>query len=550
MLSRVGDWFLEIVSLPERRRFLQESSVRLADYYHDFAIRNKDIPDAMEDEFKDVIHVAELLLKRRKWDQLIGLADALSAYMQERGYWDDALWLYSAALDGVEKKLVRIFQPPLPLDWNRKISLLTKLGSISVQQGYFQEAEQYLAHAMQTAELIQNKNLQAQISNILASLSRLQGQPEKSQEYVLQSKRLLPHVSTQLSSEYLQLISQGNFNEAKRGALAQLEMARHNKDRKAEAETLCNLGALAVREGNQSEALAAYQQAIAICSANQYRDEEQGARHGMAKALAAFGRLVEGNQILDQVMDFYARKGSQSAILDVLIDRGGIYVDLKEFGPAEECFQQAMKIAIHLESVSQLAICFFQLGSLCSKRDDLDGAIRNYEQFLQAAEESQHRQMIEIACESLAMALLEKGSYEEARLPLNRRLEISRSLHWKSEEAFTLYLLGVMETKLAPYANAESLFQQSIALYNNLGNTVGAGRGLYYLSEIYFDQEQFTLSWDCMAQLVPLVNPSNREELLSLTLLGLDRFAEVSRYREQAIMLRNSLAIVELDGEQ
>ena len=550
MLSRVGDWFLEIVSLPERRRFLQESSVRLADYYHDFAIRNKDIPDAMEDEFKDVIHAAEILLKRRKWDQLIGLAEALSAFMQERGYWDDALWLYSAALDGVEKKLVRIFQPPLPLDWNRKISLLTKLGSISVQQGYFQEAEQYLAHAMQTAELIQNKNLQAQISNILASLSRLQGQPEKSQEYLLQSKRLLPDVSTQLSSEYLQLISQGNFNEAKRGALAQLEMARQNKDRKAEVETLCNLGALAVREGNQSEALAAYQQAIAICSANQYRDEEQGARHGMAKALAAFGRLVEGNQILDQVMDFYARKGSQSAILDVLIDQGGIYVDLKEFGPAEECFQQAMKIAIHLESVSQLAICFFQLGSLCSKRDDLDGAIRNYEQFLQAAEESQHRQMIEIACESLAMALLEKGSYEEARLPLNRRLEISRSLHWKSEEAFTLYLLGVMETKLASYANAESLFQQSIALYNNLGNTVGAGRGLYSLSEIYFDQEQFTLSWDCMAQLVPLVNPSNREELLSLTLLGLDRFAEVSQYREQAIMLRNSLAIVELDGEQ
>lgn len=550
MLSRVGDWFLEIVSLPERRRFLQESSVRLADYYHDFAIRNKDIPDAMEDEFKDVIHAAEILLKRRKWDQLIGLAEALSAFMQERGYWDDALWLYSAALDGVEKKLVRIFQPPLPLDWNRKISLLTKLGSISVQQGYFQEAEQYLTHAMQTAELIQNKNLQAQISNILASLSRLQGQPEKSQEYVLQSKRLLPDVSTQLSSEYLQLISQGNFNEAKRGALAQLEMARQNKDRKAEVETLCNLGALAVREGNQSEALAAYQQAIAICSANQYLDEEQGARHGMAKALAAFGRLVEGNQILDQVMDFYARKGSQSAILDVLIDQGGIYVDLKEFGPAEECFQQAMKIAIHLESVSQLAICFFQLGSLCSKRDDLDGAIRNYEQFLQAAEESQHRQMIEIACESLAMALLEKGSYEEARLPLNRRLEISRSLHWKSEEAFTLYLLGVMETKLASYANAESLFQQSIALYNNLGNTVGAGRGLYSLSEIYFDQEQFTLSWDCMAQLVPLVNPSNREELLSLTILGLDRFAEVSQYREQAIMLRNSLAIVELDGEQ
>ncbi|WKZ48554.1 MAG: tetratricopeptide repeat protein [Anaerolineales bacterium] len=550
MLSRLGDWFLEIVSLPERRRFLQESSVRLADYYHNFAIRNKDIPDAMEDEFKDVIHAAELLLKRRKWDQLIGLAEALSAFMQERGYWDDALWLYSAALDGVEKRLLRIFQPPLPLDWNRKISLLTKLGSISVQQGYFQEAEQYLAHAMQTAELIQNKNLQAQISNILASLSRLQGQPEKSQEYVLQSKRLLPDVSTQLSSEYLQLISQGNFNEAKRGALAQLEMARQNKDRKAEAETLCNLGALAVREGNQSEALSAYQQAIAICSANQYQDEEQGACHGMAKALAAFGRLAEGNQILDQVMDFSARKGSQSAILDVLIDQGGIYVDLKEFGPAEECFQQAMKIAIHLESVSQLAICFFQLGSLCSKRDDLDGAIRNYEQFLQAAEESQHQQMIEIACESLAMALLQKGSYEEARLPLNRRLEISRSLHWKPEEAFTLYLLGVMETKLASYANAESLFQQSIALYNNLGNIIGAGRGLYSLSEIYFDQEQFILSWGCMAQLIPLVNPSNREELLSLTLLGLDRFAEVPQYREQAIMLRNSLAIVELDGGQ
>ena len=550
MLSRMGDWFLEMVSLPERRRFLQASSVRLADYYHGFAIRNKDDPDALEDEFKDVIHAAELLLKRRKWDQLLGMAEALSAFMGERGFWNDALWLYSAALDGVEKRLVRIFQPPLPLDWNRKISLLTKLGSISLQQGYFQEAEQYLVHAMQTAELIQNKNFQAQISNILASLSRLQGQPEKSQEYVLQSKRLLPDVSTQLSSEYLQLISRGNFNEARRGTLAQLEMARQNKDRKAEAETLCNFGALAVREGSQSEALTAYQQAIAICSANQYQDEEQVAWHGMAKALATFGRLAEGHQILDQVMDFYTRRGSQSAILDVLIDQGGIYVDLKEFDRAEECFQRAMQIAIHLESVSQLAICFFQLGSLYSKRDDLDGAIRYYEQFLQAAEESQHQEMIEIACESLGMALLEKGNYEEARLPLNRRLEISRSMHWKSEEAFTLYLLGVMETKLASYAEAESLFQQSIALYDNLGNIVGAGRGLYSLSEIYFDQDQFTLSWDCMAQLVSLVNPSNRNELLSLTLLGLDRFAEVPQYREQAITLRNSLAVVELDGRQ
>lgn len=550
MLSRVGDWLLEMASLPERRRFLHASSVRLADYYHGFAIRNKDDPDALEDEFKDVIHAAELLLKRRKWDQLIGMAEALSAFMGERGFWNDALWLYSAALDGVEKKLVRIFQPPLPLDWKRKISLLTKLGSISMQQGYFQEAEQYLVESMQTAELIQNKNLQAQISNILANLSRLQGQPDKSQEYVLQSKRFLPDVGTQLSNEYFQLISQGNFNEAKKGAQAQLEMARQNEDRKAEAETLCNLGALAVREGSQSEALTAYQQAIAICSENQYQDEEQSAWHGMAKALATFGRLAEGNQILDQVMDFYARKGSQSAILDVLIDQGGIYVDLKEFGRAEECFQRAMEIAIHLESVSQLAICFFQLGSLCSKRDDLDGAIRNYEQFLQAAEESQHKQMIEIACESLGMALLEKGSYEEARLPLNRRLEISRSLHWESEEAFTLYLLGVLETKLASYAKAESLFQQSIALYENLGNIVGAGRGLYSLSDIYFDQDQFTLSWGCLAQLASLVNSSNRDELLSPTMLELDRFMEVPQYREQAITLRNSLAVLELDGRQ
>lgn len=550
MLSGIGAWFLEIISLPERRKYLQEAANRLANYYHDFAIRNKDVPNALDEEFKDVMYAAEILLKQKKWDQLIGMAEVLSSFMEERGYWNESLWLHSAALDGVERRLVRLFQQSEAPDWGRKISFLTRLGNISVQQGYFQDGEKYLVAALQTAERIKNKKIQAQINNILGALSRLQGHPGRAQEYLDQGVSRHPEVGAQISGGYLQLLSEGNFDGAKQELLTWRDAARRNNDRVLEAEALCNLGVLAIREGNRQEALTAYQQAIAIYAENQKLDEEQNAWHGLAKALGTFGGFDEAHRILDQVIDYFTRKGSNAAILDTLIDKGGFYAEAKDFEKAEMCFHQGMDIAIELQSLPQLAICFYNMGNIYEGKNDLERAIQAYRQFLGAADESQHQKMIEIACYCLASALFQNGNLEEARQHLSRRLEISRSLGLKWEEASTLYLLGQVDSKLESFTSSESFLEQAVALYGDIGNPVYVGRVLYSLSDLLFEQHQFNRSWEQLLQMLPLIDASNRETLLPLALTMLDGFAGLPEYQEQAVQLRNALIVNEGDVAQ
>ena len=525
MLSGIRDWFLIFLRLGERRKLFRRAAGRLADYYHEFALRNKDVPDVLNYEFQDVMSAAEILLKQKKWGQLIGMAEALSSFMEVRGYWNESLWLHSAALDGVEWRLVRLFQPSEASDWGRKISFLIRLGNISVQQGYFQDGEQYLVAALRTAERIKNKKIQAQISNILGALSRLQGRSGKAQEYLDQSVALHPEVEAQVSGGYLQLFSQGNFDGAKQEMLALRDAASRNNDKSLEAEALCNLGVLAIREGNQQEALTAYQQAISIYAENQKLDEEQSAWHGLAKALGAFGGFDEAHRILDQVIDYYTRKGANAAILDALIDKGGIYIEKEDFKKAEICFQQGMDIAIELHSLPQLAICFYNVGNIYERKNDPERAIQAYREFLRAADESQHQKMIEIACYCLASALFQNGNLEEARQHFSRRLEVSRMLGLKSEEASTLYQLGLVDSKLESFTSAEFFLAQAIALYDDIGSSVHVGRVLYSLSNLLFEQHQFNRSWEQLLRMLPLMDASSRETLLPMVLTMLDGYS-------------------------
>lgn len=552
MLSGIGDWVREILSFSGRRKLFRESASRLSLYYYNFAVRNQNAPTELDGEFKDVISAAEILLSQKKWDHLIEIANVLSGFMEERGYWGEALWLHSAALDGVERKFANPFKQPTPADWHLKIFFLTQLASIQTRQGYFQDAEQYFTEALKTAERIKQTKIQAQLNNFLSTLTRLQGRHEEAREYLKRSQALMPDLELQgqLSGKYLDVLSQGNLAEARQIAITKRQKAQQQNDKSLEADALCNLGDIAIREGSTDEALEAYKHAIVIYAENSDLDGEMDAWRSLAKVYAGRGDLNEAQRILQNVMEYYLKNGSMANVLEVYIDRGGYLIAEMNLEEAETCFQRGMEIAIQLQSLPQLAICFYQMGIIKERKGDLDQAIQQYTQFLKAAEESQHQQLIGIACFCLGMALIQNGDLENARHYLVRRLEICLSMNSKPDEASTLHLLGDVDTKLGAYENAGAVLEESAEIYSKIGNPIDIGQVRYSQSKLFFEQGLYQRSWDYLRQMIILINTSNSDALESLAVAMLNRFAHVPEFQDQASSLREILTFVRAEADQ
>lgn len=547
MSSGVGDWLREILLLGERRKYLRESASRLSLYYYDFAVRNKDAPTELDGEFRDVISAAEILLSRKKWDHLIEIANVLSGFMEERGYWEESLWLHSAALDGVERKFANLFKQPAPRDWHLRIFLLTRLGSIQTRQGYFQDAEQCFNDALKTAERIKQTKIQAQLNNFLSTLARLQGRFEEAQEYLKRSRALVPDLELQgqLSEKYLDALSKGDLAEARQIALAKREKAQQSNAKPLEADALCNLGDIAMREGSTSEALEAYQQAVAIYAGNSDLEGEMDAWRSLAKVHAGRRDLNEAQRILERVMEYYAEKGSLANVLEVYIDQGGYLIDEKKYEEAEICFQKGMEIAIQLESLPQFAICSYHMGIIQERKGDWDQAIQQYTQFLKAAGESKHQQLIGIAYFCLGMAFIQNGDLENARQYLIKRLDICLAMQSKSDEASTLHLLGDVDTRLGAFENAGVALEKAAGIYSEIGNPIDIGQVRYSQSKLFFEQELYQNAWGYLLQMLPFINPSNREALVSLAISMLERFANIPTYQELAYTLVETLTHTE-----
>ena len=552
MSSGIGAWIREILSLGVRRKLFRESASRLSLYYYDFALRKKNAPTELDGEFRDVISAAEILLSQKKWDHLIEIANVLSGFMEERGYWDESLWLHSAALDGVERKFTNLFKQPTFTDWHLRIFFLTRLASIQTRQGYFQDAEQYFTEALKTAERIKQTKIQAQLNNFLSTLARLQGRHEEAQEYLKRSQALVPDLELQgqLSGKFLDVLSRGNLAEAKQIAMAKREKAQQLNDKSLEADALCNLGDIAMHEGSTSESLEAYKQAIAIYAGISDLDGEMDAWRSIAKVHAGLGDLNETQRILKNVMEYYVQKGSMANVLEAYIDQGGYLIDEMKFKEAETCFQEGMGIALQLQSLPQLAICFYQMGIIQERKGNLDQAIQQYVQFLKAADESQHQRLSGIACFCLGMALIQNGDFENAKQYLARRLDICLSMNSKSDEASTLHLLGDVDTKLGAYENAEAVLDTAARIYSEIGNPIDIGQVRYSQSRLFFEKGLYQRSWEYLHQMITLINTSNRDALASLAVAMLNRFAHIPEFQDQVSRSLETLNLIREEIDQ
>jgi tetratricopeptide (TPR) repeat protein len=543
MAFRSTDWVKTIFSIPARRKLLRESSNRLGHYYRDFSIRNKENPPELNSEFKDVIHAVKLLLDLKEWNPIIEIAEALSIFMEERGYWEEALWLHSAALDGVERKVIKLFQLPTFADWHRKIALLTKISGIHIRQGGFQDAEYYLQEALQVAEEIKNKKAQARINNLLGTLSRLQGRFDEAQAYLRKSAELSPDAEQQGESSglFLQSLSFGNLDNAKKIAQARLSEARISKDISLESDSLCLLGDIAMREEDGNGALSFYQQALAIYEETENQEGLNQVRYGISKIHAALGNFPVAKQILDELLELYSKENNLEATLEILIDKGNYLVEDDKLEEAEKCFQQAINIAQDLESLSQFAICCHSLGGLWEKRNDLENALQFYLQFLGAAEESQHQQLIGIAHDCLGLLLRKTENFEEAREHFMKRLEISQLLHHKSDEASALHLLGSLDMEAGNFSSAKNMFDQATALYKDVGTPTDNVWLVYSRSLLCFSQNDYIRAWELLVKMIPLVKDLGRNDLLELAISILDRFEDIPEYCAQTGELRKGL---------
>ena len=99
-----------------------------------------------------------------------------------------------------------------------------------------------------------------------------------------------------LSNLGIRWLTLGDLVQARRDLDAALQLLRANGDRMVEGATLATLSTLALRQGQEAQALALARQALEITVAAQARDHAVNAGLGLGDAELALGRVAEARQ--------------------------------------------------------------------------------------------------------------------------------------------------------------------------------------------------------------------------------------------------------------
>lgn len=269
------------------------------------------------------------------------------------------------------------------------------------------------------------------------------------------------------------LSAQGNYTEALRQFQQAVRLAEGLGDRASVASLLHRLGMRYQAIGEHDKALQCYKQSLRIA-------EEQGDRSLVAPSLHQLGTLYQALGEYDQALQYYDKS---LRILEELNDRLGIANSLGQVGilhhaqgayrEALSNYEQALRIFEELGDRTGLIITLHQLGILHQLRGEHSEALRHYEESMRIAEELGDRAQVARSLHQLGNLYYLQGAYDEALQRYEQSLRIKKELGDRAGVATSLHQLGILHQARSKYDEALQFYEQSLRIREELNNRAG-----------------------------------------------------------------------------
>jgi tetratricopeptide (TPR) repeat protein len=182
------------------------------------------------------------------------------------------------------------------------------------------------------------------------------------------------------------------------------------------------------------------------------------------------GHWSEGRKISADLLARGEDGGKTAARARVLRRAGGLALDQSDYGEARRLLEESLAISRELNDQRGMARSLVVLGNVTRSEGDHAAAKALYEEGLALARELGYKQLIAACLNNLANMERDRDAMRQLYL---ESLELDRELKDRAGEATVLGNLGWLAFNVGDYAEAQTMIEDGLAAYRELGNPRG-----------------------------------------------------------------------------
>ncbi|XZF66142.1 MAG: tetratricopeptide repeat protein [Gloeotrichia echinulata DVL01] len=255
-------------------------------------------------------------------------------------------------------------------------------------------------------------------------------------------------------------------------------------DVQGKAATLHNLGSLKADRGEIEEAIALYQQSLALKEQIGYVQGKATTLHELGSLKANRGEIEEAIALYQQSLALFEQIGDVQGKAATLHNLGSLKADRGEIEEAIALYQQSLALEEQIGNVQGKAATLHQLGILKAHKGEIEEAIALFQQSLALKEQIGYVQGKAATLHQLGILKANRGEIEEAIALYQQSLALKEQIGDVQGKAATLHQLGILKADRGEIEEAIALFQQSLALNEQIGNVEGKAATLHNLGTL------------------------------------------------------------------
>ncbi len=222
-----------------------------------------------------------------------------------------------------------------------------------------------------------------------------------------------------------------------------------------------------IREARHTDALTAFQEAVALSEEFRYPALKVKALLGLSQAYRAEGRFEQGVDLAKDANRLAGQLGEPGEIAHALIQLGHIFADQHELQDAAQAYEDAIRLLKNTQDPAQQAMLVSLLtahGQLLGSMGFVDRAITTFNRSVELAEQLDSLEYQAKSHMGIGLAHYRAGNFYEAMNHTRRAMTIYEMLDNSQLKADLLYQLAEAEAKLGNTEQALRHYQDSLSL--------------------------------------------------------------------------------------
>ncbi|MCW3054532.1 MAG: ATPase-like protein [Chthonomonadales bacterium] len=262
----------------------------------------------------------------------------------------------------------------------------------------------------------------------------------------------------------------------------------------ARARALTGAGALALRQGDLTEARSWHQQSRSVFG--RLKDSKGIAASLANEGVVAWtqGDIAEAKALLEESLRLRREAGHQPGIAVALQSLGQLVQWQGDYAKAKSLYEESLSLLMQLGNEIDIAFVLNNIGNLCLLQSDYTTARMWFEESLSLRRKLGDRHGIALATASLGLAAKLLNDYMSAQTLLEEAQTIFKELGDLRGEAMTLSNLGMLMSDQGDQTQAQALLTKGLAIQKEVGDREGIAFTLRCLGTVLTERKEFSAS--------------------------------------------------------